>query len=171
MAVLVLLDPRARNHFPFNHILRIGNVPLRNRKASAQLHRLSPERACNGQFIVPKGGCGRLKAGTDFNGRVHANADGYGQGLSQFFRPFRHGAYMPRPRGKENGQFILSLYAEAVDGHITGPCVGMAGITHSQGDIWPRVIRRIGGRGHQPGQIESRFFCQMHHFLTGCLFL
>ena len=89
----------------------------------------------------------------------------------QFFRPFRHGAYMPRPRGKENGQFILSLYAEAVDGHITGPCVGMAGITHSQGDIWPGVIRRIGGRGHQPGQIESRFFCQVHHFLAGCLFL
>ena len=103
MAVLVFLDPHIGNHFPFDYIFRIGNGFLLYGQTAAQLHRAVPQCAGHCQFIIPKGRGGRLKAGTDLDGRIHANADGNGKPLSQLLSPIRHGADMSRSRSKEDG--------------------------------------------------------------------
>ena len=53
---------------------------------------------------------------------------------------------MTGTRRKENGQFVLSLDAQAVDRYIMDSRIRVGGITHAQGNVWACVIGGIGRR-------------------------
>ena len=166
VAVLILLDPDAGDYLSLDNILGVRNAVLLYGKAGGQFHRLPPEGTGNRQLVEAQRCRGGLEAGGNLNGWIHADADGNGKTLSQLLRPLGHGADMPGTGSKKDGQLVPALEAQPVDGHVGNAGVWMAGVTHTQRDVGPRVIRGVGRGRNQPAQIKVRILCPVDYLLA-----
>ena len=147
-------------------VLGVGDGVLLDADTGDQLHRVLTQGARDGELVKAKRGRGRLKAARHGNRRVHADGDGDGQRLPKLGGPLGHGADVAGAGLQENRKLVLPLDAHAVDRHIRKPGVRVGGIAHAEGDIGPRVHRRVRRRGDQLIQVKIRLGSQMHHLLA-----
>lgn len=101
IAALIFTDSSSGKDFPFDDIFRIGNGIFLYGQAGTQPDRLSAQRPCYGQFIKSQRGGRRFKTGSEGDSRIHADADGYRQGLPQLLGPFRHSPDMSGARSEK----------------------------------------------------------------------
>ena len=166
VGVNVFPHPFSGHQLALDDKLRVGNGVLVNGPAFCHADRLFAERACDGQLIKTQRRCGRFEAGSDLNGRIHADADTDRQIHAFPFRLFPKCVQVTHPWGEKHGHLVRRLQAETVNGHIPFPRNRIGGVAHSHGDIRTGILLRIlRGREKLPN-IEALLRCIMDFLLA-----
>ena len=165
--MLVLLYADAGDYLALDDELGVGYGPLRHGDAAAEPHRLAPYGPGDGQLVIAQGRRGRLEAGADLYGGVHAYGHGDGQGPPQLLRALGHGPDVAAAGLQEDGQLVPPLDAQPVDGDVGAARVRVRGVAHAESDVGSRVHGRIRRRGQEPKEVKIRLRGQVYDLLAG----
>ncbi|EEG24045.1 hypothetical protein EIKCOROL_01330 [Eikenella corrodens ATCC 23834] len=153
VAVLIFAHAHIGQQFAFNHHFGMGDGAFVDGEAFGHFHSVAAQRAGNAQFVEAQRRGGRLEAGGDFNGGIHADADGNRQRFAGGFGFLAEGVDVAAG-GKPHGKLVFALHAQAVDGDVRFAGFWVGGIAQTHREIRAGVFHGVGGCGQQGAQVE-----------------
>ncbi len=154
VGMLIFPDPVVREQFALDHHLGTGNRARLHGQTVHQLHGLLAQAARHRQLVIADRGGGRFKTGTDFDGRIHPDTDGDGQGKPGIFCLLTERIQMAA-RDEVHGNLVPALHAEAVDSDVVFTGLRIGGIAHPQRKIGPASSGVLVGAGRILSMLKS----------------